>query len=56
VEPGVHDVPTRTRLNGRVVRQEIDGWLPHGDIARWPYSLRPDGYYAPDTVRTPVRI
>ena len=46
--PAIKAEPVKTRrINGTVVRRELDGHLPRGDIARWPYSIRPAGYYAP---------
>lgn len=31
------------RVNGKVVRRELDGHLARADIAHWPHSLRPAG-------------
>lgn len=33
------------RVNGKVVREPLDGHLPRAVIARWPHTVRPAGYY-----------
>jgi hypothetical protein len=55
--PPIKAAPVKTRrVNGVVVRRPLDGHLPRADIAGWPHSLRPDGYYGPDAERIAVRI
>jgi hypothetical protein len=33
------------RVDRKVVRRELDGHLSRAEIAAWPHSLRPAGYY-----------
>jgi hypothetical protein len=33
------------RIDGKVVRKELDGHLSRDAISRWPHPLRPAGYY-----------
>ncbi len=33
------------RVDGKVVRKELDGHLPRAVMARWPHTLRPAGFY-----------
>ena len=44
------------RIDGNVVRRPLDGHLSRDQMARWPYSLRLDGYYStdPETIRVPI--
>jgi len=54
--PPIKAAPVKTRrVNGAVVRRELDGQLSRDGISRWPHSLRPAGYY--DTggrIRIPI--
>jgi hypothetical protein len=42
------------RIDGRVVRRALDGHLTRDQISRWPHTIRPDGFYTPDTGRIKV--
>jgi hypothetical protein len=47
--PSIKAAPVKTRrVNGSVVRQALDGYLTRDQISRWPYTIRPNGYYAND--------
>jgi hypothetical protein len=35
------------RIDGVVKRKPLDGHLSRDDMAHWPHSLRPTGYYTP---------
>jgi hypothetical protein len=55
--PPIKAAPVKTRrIDGKVTRQPLDGHLSRGDIARWPYSLRPAGYYDSTDTRIHVPI
>ncbi len=46
------DHPRRTK----VIRKALDGYLTQDDLAHWPHSIRPDGYYVADVDRIRVPI
>ena len=44
------------RVDGKVVRRALDRHLSRADIAYWPHSIRPTGFYARDIERIRVPI
>jgi hypothetical protein len=49
--PAFHAAPTkRQRKDGKMLRVVPEGCLPMADLARWPHTVRPDGYYKEKTV------
>ena len=46
---------TPRRVDGKVVRRPLDGYLARDDVARWPWSIRPAGFYDGEG-RTSVHI
>jgi len=43
------------RVGGKLVRRPLDGHLPRGQIARWPQTVRPAGYYtSAGRIRVPI--
>jgi hypothetical protein len=43
------------RIDGKVMRRQLDGHLSRDEIAHWPWSVRRRGFYTPDG-RIPVPI
>ena len=55
--PVIKAAPVKPRrVDGKVVRRELDGQLSRADIAHWPHSLRPVGYYNSTDTRIHVPI
>jgi hypothetical protein len=55
--PPIKAAPVKPRrVDGKVVRQPLDGYLSRSDIAHWPHSLRPAGYYVADAEPIAVPI
>jgi hypothetical protein len=54
--PTIKAVPVKPRrVNGSVVRQAPDDHLSRADIAHWPHSLRPPGFYDMEgRIRVPI--
>jgi hypothetical protein len=54
--PPIMAVPVKPRrVNGKVRREPLDGHLSRDAIARWPYSLRPAGFYTSEgRIRVPI--
>jgi hypothetical protein len=43
------------RVNGKVMRKPLDDHLTRDEIAHWPHSLRPAGYYTTEgRIRVPI--
>jgi hypothetical protein len=44
--PEIQAAPVKPRrVNGKVMRMPLDGHLGRDDIAHWPHSIAPAGYY-----------
>jgi hypothetical protein len=44
--PAVTAAPVKPRrVDGKVVRQALEGHLSRDDVAHWPHSIRPAGFY-----------
>jgi hypothetical protein len=55
--PAILAAPVKPRrVNGRVRRQPLDGHLTRDQMARWPHTIRPDGYYARDADAERIRV
>jgi hypothetical protein len=54
--PPIKAAPVKPRrIDGTMMRRELDGHLSRDAIAHWPHSLRPDGFYDTEgRVRVPI--